>query len=283
MAFCTNCGSQMEGSFCTNCGGRAGAAPAGGVSQAAPPPAAPMAQQPPAKKSKALTYFLVGCGGLIVLVILVMAAVGFWVRSKAKEFGSNPGFAAAKMIASMNPDVELLNADEGTGKITVRDKKTGKTVTMDFQDIKKGRLSFEGEDGKKVDLEASGQGDSGSLTVKGPDGTMQFGGGSAAQIPAWVPKYPGAQVAGTFSSQSGNGDAGTFQLKCSGSVEEVAAFYEREIKSAGMTVQKHSMQSGGKGMIMVMGENNADGHSVSATVTSTEQGTTAQIIYGTKK
>jgi hypothetical protein len=274
----------MEGSFCTNCGGRAGDAPAAGIfSHFAPPPAAPPAQQPPAKKSKALTYVLVGCGGLLLLVVLVMAAVGFYARSKLKEFGNNPAFAAAKLAASLNPDVEVLNADEGTGKITMRNRKTGKTVTMDFRDIKKGRFSLEGEDGEKVDLEAKGEGESGSLTVNGPDGSMQFGAGSAAKIPAWVPKYPGAQVVGTFSAQSGQGDGGTFQLKCSGSVEAVAAFYEREIKSAGMTVQKHSMQSGGKSTIMVMGENESDGRTLSATVADADGGTTAQIIYGTKK
>jgi hypothetical protein len=212
-----------------------------------------------------------------------MTAIGFYARSKLKEFGNNPAFAAAKMVASLNPDVDLIDANESTGKITVRDKKTGKTVTMDFRDIQKGRFSFEGEDGKKVDLEAKGEGDSGSLTVKGPDGSMEFGSGSAAKIPAWVPKYPGAQVAGTFSTQSGQGEGGTFQLKCSGTVDAVAAFYEREIKSAGMTVQKHSMQTGGKSTIMVMGENASDGRTLSATVADADGGTTAQIIYGTKK
>jgi hypothetical protein len=165
----------------------------------------------------------------------------------------------------------------------VREKKTGKTVTMDFRDIKNGRFSFVGEDGKRVDLQAQAEGDSGSLTVKGPDGTMQFGAGSAVKVPSWVPQYPGGQVVGTFSAQGGEGDAGTFQLKCSGSVEAVAAFYEREIKSAGMTVQKHSMQSGNSSTIMVMGENTSDGRSVSATVSSTDQGTAAQIVYRTKK
>ncbi len=283
MAFCTNCGSQMEGTFCTSCGGRAGDAPAAGVSHGATPVAPPSAEQPPAKKNKTLMYVLAGCGGLLVLVLLIMAAITFFVASKAKEFSANPAFAAAKLAASLNPDVEVLDANQSTGKITVREKKTGKTVTMDFREIQKGRFSFEGEDGKKIDLTAQAEGDSGSLTVKGPDGTMQFGGGSAAKVPAWVPKYPGGQVVGTFSAQGGQGDAGTFQLKCSGSVEEVASFYEREIKSAGMTVQKHSMQSGNTSTIMVMGENTSDGRSVSATVSSTGQGTAAQIVYQTKK
>jgi hypothetical protein len=283
MAFCTNCGSQMEGSFCTKCGGMAGAAPAAGVSQTAPPPAAPQAQQPPAKKSKTLTYVLAGCGGLLVLVLLVFLAIGFWARSKLKEFGNNPAFAAAKLAASLNPDVELLGADEGTGKITVRDKKTGKTVTMDFRDIKNGHFSFEGENGEKVDLNAKGEGETGSLTVNGPDGSMVFGSGASAKVPAWIPKYPGGQVVGTFSAQGGEGEGGTFQVKCSGSVDQVAAFYEREMKSAGMTIQKHSMQADNKSMIMVMGENQADGRTLSATVAAGDEGTTAQIVYGTKK
>jgi hypothetical protein len=273
----------MEGTFCTSCGGRAGDAPAAGVSQAAPPSAPLSAGQPPAKKSKTLVYVLAGCGGLLVLELVIMAAISFFVASKAKEFGRNPAFAAAKLAVSLNPEVQLVEADEGTGRITVRERKTGKTVTMDFRDIQKGRFSFEGEDGKRVDLEAQGEGDSGSLTMRGPDGNMEFGAGSAAKVPAWVPKYPGAQVVGTFSMQGGDGDGGTFQLKCSGSIEQVAAFYEREIKSAGMTVQKHSMQSGNTSAITVMGENESDGRTLSATVSSTDEGTTAQVVYGTKK
>jgi hypothetical protein len=273
----------MEGSFCTNCGARVGDAPAAGVPHTAAPAATPSAGPPPARKSNTLLYVLAGCGGLLVLVLLVMTVIGFYVRSKVKEFGGNPAFAAAKMAVALNPNVALVEANERTGKITVRDKKTGKTVTMDFRDIQKGRFSFEDDEGKKIDLEAKGEGDSGSMTVKGPEGSMQFGGGSAARIPAWVPQYPGAQVVGTFSAQGGQGDSGTFQLKCSGSVETVAAFYEREIKAAGMTVQKHSMQSGNTSTIMVMGENTSDGRSMSATVSSTDQGTAAQIVYQTKK
>jgi hypothetical protein len=183
----------------------------------------------------------------------------------------------------MNPDVEVLDANQSTGMITLREKKTGKKVTLDFRDIKNGHFSFEGENGEKVDLNAKSEGDSGSLTVNGPDGSMQFGSGASAKIPAWVPKYPGGQVVGAFSAQGGQGDGGTFQVKCSGSVDEVAAFYERELKTAGMTIQKHSMSAGNKSTIMVMGENSSDGHTVTAAVTSTDQGTTAQIVYGKKQ
>jgi uncharacterized protein YneF (UPF0154 family) len=285
MAFCTNCGSSMEGQFCTSCGARADAAAPGGAQPAAPPPAypqaAPEAGAPAPQKSKVLLWVLLGCGGLIVIVILVMMAAGFFFARKASEFGKNPGFAAAKMMASLNPNVEVVRADENTGRITLRDKKTGKTVTMDFRDIQKGRISFEGEGGEKVDIQGEGEG--GSMTIKGPDGSMQFGQGSLANVPSWVPRYPGAQALGAFTSQQGGEEGGTFQLQCSGSVEEVAAFYEREMKSAGMKIQKTSMQGDKEVVMSVVGTDEARQHTVSVTASNTDKGTVAHVMYVIRK
>lgn len=280
MAFCTNCGASMEGRFCTSCGATSDAATPGGVQQPAAPPVVP----PAAKKSNALVWVLAGCGGLILITILVGLAVSFFVARKAHEFSKNPGFAAAKMMASMNPDVDVVKADEDTGKITLRDKKTGKTVTLDFKDIQKGRLSFEGEGGEKVDIQGEGEGGSGSFTIKGPDGSMQIGQGSQANVPSWVPRYPGARALGAFTSQGGGEEGGTIQLQCSGSVEEVAAFYERELKSAGMKVQKTSIQGDNQTAVTVVGTDEATQHSVSATAsTGDNKGTVVSIMYVIRK
>jgi hypothetical protein len=279
MAFCTNCGSSMEGQFCTNCGARSDAALPEGVQPAAPTPGG----APAPKKSKVLLWVLLGCGGLIVIVILVMMAVSFFVARKASEFGKNPGFAAAKIMASLNPNVEVVKADENTGKITLRDKKTGKTVTLDFQEIQKGHMSFEGERGEKVDIRGEAEGGAGSVTVKGPEGTMQFGQGSLANVPSWVPKYPGAQAAGAFTSQQGGEEGGTFQLQCGGSVEEVAAFYERELKSAGMKVQKTSVQVDNRTTMSVVGADEARQHTVSVTAGTSDKGTVAHVMYMVRK
>jgi hypothetical protein len=287
MAFCTNCGASMEGRFCTSCGAVSGAATPGGVQPAAPPPAAPQAAPPvgppAAKKSNVLVWVLGGCGGLILITILVGLAVSYFVARKAHEFSKNPGFAAAKMMASLNPDVEVMKADEDTGKITLRDKKTGKTVTLDFRDIQKGRLSFEGEGGEKVDIQGEGEGGTGSMTIKGPDGSMQFGQGSLKNVPSWVPRYPGAQAAGAFTSQQGGEEGGTFQLQCSGSVEEVAAFYEREMKSAGMKTQKTSVEGDNRTAISLVGTDEASRRSVSVTASTSDKGTVAHIVYTAKK
>jgi len=166
MAFCTNCGAPLQGQFCVKCGAKADAG--------TPPAAAPSEQAaPPQRKSKVLVWVLLGCGGLIALVLIAMLALGLFIRHRASEFGGNPGFAAAKMLAAMNPNVEVVAADEATGKITLRHKRTGKTVTLDFRDVQEGRISFEDEDGKKVEIETRGEGGRGSVTVKEPDGTTR--------------------------------------------------------------------------------------------------------------
>ncbi len=281
MAFCTNCGAPMEGQFCPYCGAPSGAtAPTTG--EPVSPAPIPQAPAPAPKKTSPLVWVLAGCGGLLVIGIIVALGLGFFVSRKASEFGKNPGFAAAKMMASLNPNVEVLKADESTGKITLREKKTGKTVTMDFQDIQKGHIAFEGDNGERVDIRGEGQGGSGSMTMEGPEGSMRIGQGSLASVPSWVPKYPGAEAAGALATQGRGEQGGTFQLKCSDSPEQVAAFYEREMKGAGMKVERHSFQAGNRSLLTVAGTDEAQRRTITATISSTGEGTAAQIIYGQK-
>jgi len=279
MAFCTKCGASMEGQFCTQCGAQVGAE-ASAPPAATTPAASPEPGGPPQKKSKVLVWALAGCGGLLLLIIIGMFAVGLFIRNKASEFGGNPGFAAAKMLASMNPDVEVVRADEAAGKITLRDKKTGKTITLDFQDIQKGRISFEDESGEKVDIQTEGEG--GSMRVKSSEGTMQWGTGSLADVPGWVPKFPGATMMGSVTSQGKGQEGGSFQLECDGSVQKVADFYEQALKGAGMKVEKHTMPAEGQTMVMLTASGEA-GRNVTANVTSADGGTVATITFGTKE
>ena len=61
-------------------------------------------------------------------------------------------------MAALNPNVEVVSTDERAGKITLRDKQTGKTVTFDARDVQKGHISFEGDNGEKVEIQGEGQG-----------------------------------------------------------------------------------------------------------------------------
>src|ERR1700739_1581480 len=153
-----------------------------------PPPSDPFASShpplPPGKKSNLLTWIL---GGIVTLMIGVLGTCGlayYFIMHKAKEAGfdsglltTNPGYAAAKMFTTMNPDVETITSDDSSGTITVRDKKSGKTTTLKFDPNKKTMVVID-ENGKE----------------------------GSAQMPGWMPVYPGSSPTGTFSSQSKDGN-----------------------------------------------------------------------------
>jgi hypothetical protein len=190
-----------------------------------------------------VVWVLGGCLGLVVIAGLVLAVGGFFVARKVEQAGRNPGFAAAKLIAQMNPEVEIVSSDEDTGAITLREKKTGKVITFDFRDIEKGRLVFTGEGGEKVEI--AGEGESGSMEVKTGEGTVRLGAGAGAKIPGWLPDYPGSQPEGTFSAQGKDGDSGAYHFKTGNPVEDVARFYEEAFQSAGFEAHKNIIKLDG--------------------------------------
>ncbi len=188
----------------------------------------PAAFSRPRRKSP-LVYILIGCGGVVVLVgVLVVAAISFGLY-KAKQAGldpdllqKNPAVAMVKMAVAANPDAELVSLDEDRGIVTIRDKKTGKTVTMNFEDIKQGKISFEGEGGE------------GSASIGGP-----------VTLPSWFPSYPGATPQGTFSLQDRSSDSSGFHFTTKDSPAQVFQFFEAGLKKAGLTVEATGGASGG--------------------------------------
>ena len=96
---------------------------------------------------------------------------GYFIMHKAKEAGldsgllsKNPFYAAAKMAATVNPDVETVTTDDSNGTITVRDKKTGKTTTLKFDPEKKTMVVID-ENGKEATVKVNTDGDKGSVEV----------------------------------------------------------------------------------------------------------------------
>ncbi len=216
------------------------------------PPVPPAGGVQPARKKSPLVYILIGCGGVVVLVgVLVVAAISFGLY-KAKQAGldpdmirKNPAVAMVKMAVAANPDAELVSIDEDRGIVTIRDKKTGKTVTMNFEDIKQGKISFEGEGGEKVSLEAQGEGGEGSLKIKSAEGSATLGAGGPVTLPSWFPSYPGATPQGTFSVQDKSGDSSGFHFTTKDSPAQVFQFFEAGLKKAGLTVEASGGANGG--------------------------------------
>lgn len=295
MPFCTTCGTSVEGKFCVKCGTPVGAPAA----QAAPPPveaapatpqAAPVQAPPARKKTSPLVWILAAVVGLFLLIGIAVVGGGFFLVHKAKQAGldpaqweKNPGLAATRMLTAMNPDVQVLKTDEDTGTITLRDKKTGKVYTIDFEAVKEGRIKFQEEGQPEVSLETKGSGETGSFEMKSSTGeTVRFGSGAAAQVPGWVPSYPGSKPEGTFSSQGGENQGGMFAFKTGDNVKKVLGWYEQSLKGAGFRVSTTATDSDEGGSGMVSGED-ASQRTVMVTAGKEEGRTAVQVVYGNKK
>ena len=108
--------------------------------------------------------------------------------------------------------------DEDNGTMTVRNKKTGETLTINLKDAAKGKFVFE-QNGKKAEINAQGGGDKGSLEIKSSEGTVKFG--TDGKTPDWLPSYPGSTQKGVFSSQTPKGLAGSYGFTTNDSIDQV--------------------------------------------------------------
>lgn len=243
----------------------------------------PVPQSPPSgpKKSSPLLWILIGIAGFFLLIGIVVMAGGYFVYTKAKQMADNPGMAVAKILAATNPDVEIVSTDDRKGVITIKDKKTGKIVTMNLSDIKDGKLTL--SDGKEsVSLEAKGDGASGGLEMKSSEGTVKIGAGG--KLPDWVPAYPGATAAGTYSMQSSEGDAGTFAFQTKDAVDKVVAFYSGAMKTAGLKVTSNITQQDGKTAGgMVSGEDASKSRTLVLILGTSDEGTAVSLTFKSKK
>lgn len=248
MAFCTNCGANVAGAFCTQCGTPASAAgqaapvapaagqgfpnqgfpnqgfPNQGVPQGAMPAAMPMPSPGP-RKTSPLVWVFVALAGVFLLFVFGAIGVSALLFHKAHQAGldtdlirRNPAAAVARMAAMANRDVEIVGEDDRNGTITLRDRNTGKTVTMSFDQAKNGiRFSADDDNGKTAEL--------------------QIGGG-AAKLPLWVPKYPGSDEQATFSvkgsDENGAGQGGNYTFTTPDSASQVMSFYQAKVKDLHM-------------------------------------------------
>lgn len=265
MAFCTNCGASVSGTFCSQCGTPAsGGTPPTGAATDIPPA---QSQVPAKRRMGPLGWILIVVLGLFVLVTLVVVGGGLFVYHKAKQAGvdpelmrSNPTLAISKMIAATNPDVEVVSVDEGKGLITLKEKSTGKTVTMNFEDVKRGKIVFKEEGGE------------------GGTATMEFGTGSE-KLPDWIPPYPGAKLAGRFVMKGAEGEGGTLHFTTGDAAVKVIAFYAEALKQGGMNVTTNQSGEGGS----VTGTDEATGRTVAVILNPGSGETTVNITFGTKK
>lgn len=222
-----------------------------------PPPPVPQAPVQPAampaptpKKTSPLVWVLVGCGVIVLLVVLVLAVGGFIIGKKVKDFAKdaerNPAVAAAEMAVRFNPEIEVVDKDYDRGTITIRNKKTGEVLTMDAEDVKNGRIRFRNEKGEEMTFEGKGEGDKGQFKMSTKEGEVTFGAGAKADLPSWLPAYPGAETQGTYSGSDADSVAGGYTFQTGDSVQEVLDFYKGKLQGEGLEVSTSTFQQDGR-------------------------------------
>ena len=207
----------------------------------------------------------IGCGVLVLLVVVSVFGLGLFVVNKGKElaedFAERPVYTTAATIARLNPDIELVEADEERKRVTMREVSTGKEMTFDLEDIQSGNFSFE-SDGERVDVR-SGEG---GVTVESGQGTARIG--SAGQtLPDWVPLPDGVEAQVGFSNRTEDQTMGIAQLQGSLSAEQILEFYRTELTAAGYKLTEQNYSGGEGSLASVVGERSDPKRTISVAVT----------------
>jgi hypothetical protein len=185
------------------------------------------------------------------------------------------------MAVTMSPDTEIVSSDDNAGTIVVRDKKTGKVVTMKFDPQKRSMVIVD-ENGKTTSMTTTGEGANASMEMKSSEGTMKIGTGSD-KAPDWVPVYPGSSPQSTFSTSSGTEQAGTYTFVTKDAADKVIAFYGDSLKAAGFAVSNMTSNSEGKVGGMVSGEDKANKRAVVVSLGTENDGTHVNVTFSIKQ
>lgn len=153
----------------------------------------------------------IGCGGLLVIAVIAVAiGVGMLkrkVNDLQEQFANNPEKAAAEMIVSMNPDVEMVSDDETAGEMTIRVKSSGEEVTVSYADLAEGRFTV----------------------TDGSGTTTSIGMADESQVPAWVPRYPNITAQkSVFHQDKPDGVEGVWTFSTNDTTEQIESFFDSE-------------------------------------------------------
>lgn len=229
-----------------------------------------MPPPPVSRGTSPFVWIIVIVLGIFVLGFIGLLGTGFFVAHKLHQAGldtdlmrRNPAAAVARMAAMANKNVDIVNEDDNAGTLTVRDRNTGKTMTLNFDQAKNGHFTFSAED------------------ENGKTATMTFG---AGKLPSWVPSYPGStpqmNISATGDSADGSGEGGNFTYTTSDPASKVLAFYQDKAKDMGMKVNMTTTTADAG---MVIATDDATHRSITAIIGNSDGKTTVNITYGAKR
>ena len=185
------------------------------------------------KKTNIVVWVLLGIAGLIVAGVLLAAGSAYYFVKQVAGSG-NPAMAIAKIVTTLNPDLEVISIDGDT--VRVRVKSSGQETEINISDIRKGKID-----------------------IKSPEGRVVIGG--TARMPDWLPKYPGMEGDPVTQVESRSKGKGTLVFHTGDSVEKVAQWYEQTLQSEHFTVERKADNTGAGSIkldaVVIKGESGA--------------------------
>ena len=240
------------------------------------------AQAPARKGLPTIAWIGIGCGALMIMVLVVVMVGGFFVARKVKDvaadFEENPAMATARMIVKLTPELEEVSTDEEAGTITVRNTETGEEITVNFDEIEDGKFSFTTEKGE-ITVDASQMKDTGSIKVTDEKGGVVFstGGAVSDDLEAWVPIYPGCEPTNRHTMRTEQEQTGGFELETPASVKEALEFYRAALADEGYEVVVNTFTQDDSEGGMVNGSHEEKGRNVVA-IFNSEGGEPTKIV-----
>lgn len=227
-----------------------------------------------------LAWIGIGCGGLLLLGIVVLSVGGYFAAKTASEFmGDNPTAAAAEALVRINPELDLVDSDREAGTITIREKSTGKEVTVNYSQLKQGQLVFGDGQGEEVRIQSSASGDGGPISITGSNGSVVSMGasGAAVEVPSWLGEYPGTKTdVGGYAATADGKRSGIYSFATNDAAAALS-YYEGRLEALGLEANRSSFSGGGNTVETVQGRSAE--YQISAAATTTADGARLTVTY----
>jgi hypothetical protein len=118
------------------------------------------------------------------------------------------------------------------------------------------------------------------MTITGANGEkVEFGTGTNAKLPAFLPLYPGATVQSSFTGNGKDGTGGMVSFHAHASPAEIIGFYKDKSTAAGMA---QTVMADMGGTSTYVAANDKTKQTVSVSATKDADGATVQLTWGMK-
>jgi hypothetical protein len=171
---------------------------------------------PHRRKLHPVVWVLICVAGLLLLIAILLTAAGFYI---AHRFSEDPVETTATLLSVVDSDLEVVSGNRKN--ITIREKSTGKSTTINWDDLK----------GTSVHVGTGGR----EITIETKERKITLGSG---KLPEWLPAYPEARIRRWMNVTGPDGWSGSQTFDTSDGATKVLDFYEQPLKSAGLNVSR---------------------------------------------